>query len=39
MRNTLFTLHKYTGLITGLLLVVIGLSGSLLVFQIGRAHV
>jgi len=35
MRNLLFTLHKYTGLITGLLLVVIGLSGSLLVFHEG----
>ena len=35
MRHMLFVLHKYTGLITGLLLVVIGLSGSLLVFHDG----
>ena len=33
MRQLLFLLHKYTGLIAGLLLVVSGLTGSLLVFH------
>lgn len=33
MRNLLFTLHKYTGLTVGLLLVISGLTGSLLVFH------
>ncbi|GAB3112067.1 PepSY domain-containing protein [Aestuariicella hydrocarbonica] len=33
MRRALFTLHKYAGLTVGLLLAVIGLTGSLLVFD------
>lgn len=33
MRSAFFTVHKYAGLILGLLLVVIGLTGSLLVFD------
>ncbi|MBN8430610.1 PepSY domain-containing protein [Microbulbifer salipaludis] len=33
MRKTLFTLHKYAGLTLGLLLALIGLTGSLLVFD------
>ena len=33
MRQLLFLLHKYTGLIAGLLLVISGLTGSLLVFH------
>ena len=33
MRASLFTLHKYAGLILGLLLSLIGLTGSLLVFD------
>lgn len=33
MRTLLFTLHKYTGLTLGLLLVISGLTGSLLVFH------
>ncbi|MCK0153518.1 PepSY domain-containing protein [Alcanivorax sp. S6407] len=33
MRSLLFTLHKYTGLTLGILLVISGLTGSLLVFH------
>lgn len=33
MRHAFFTIHKYAGLILGLLLAVIGLTGSLLVFD------
>ncbi|SDJ52168.1 PepSY-associated TM helix domain-containing protein [Microbulbifer yueqingensis] len=33
MRKVLFTLHKYAGLVLGLLLSLIGLTGSLLVFD------
>ncbi|MEH2462335.1 PepSY-associated TM helix domain-containing protein [Nostoc sp.] len=33
IRNLIFTLHRYIGFSVGLLLIVIGLTGSLLVFQ------
>ncbi|GAP93906.1 PepSY-associated TM helix domain-containing protein [Leptolyngbya sp. NIES-2104] len=32
-RNTIFTVHRYLGLFVGLILVVVGLTGSLLVFE------
>ncbi|MBE9168790.1 PepSY domain-containing protein [Pleurocapsales cyanobacterium LEGE 06147] len=33
LRNLAFYLHRYLGLIVGLILIIVGLSGSLLVFQ------
>lgn len=33
LRNFMFYLHRYLGFFLGLVLVVIGLTGSLLVFQ------
>ncbi|WP_339669793.1 PepSY-associated TM helix domain-containing protein [Dasania marina] len=33
MRQTMFTLHKYSGLLLGMIIALIGLSGSLLVFD------
>lgn len=33
LRQLAFTLHRYIGLIVGLLLIIVGLTGSLLVFQ------
>jgi uncharacterized iron-regulated membrane protein len=33
LRNLVFTLHRYVGLAVGLLLVIVGLTGSLLVFE------
>lgn len=33
LRNLIFSLHRYLGLFVGLILIVVGLTGSLLVFQ------
>lgn len=33
LRNTVFILHRYLGLVLGLVLIIVGLTGSLLVFQ------
>ncbi|MGI2908683.1 PepSY-associated TM helix domain-containing protein [Tolypothrix sp. VBCCA 56010] len=33
IRNVAFTLHRYLGLVVGLILIIVGLTGSLLVFQ------
>ncbi|WP_017653590.1 PepSY-associated TM helix domain-containing protein [Fortiea contorta] len=33
LRNTVFYLHRYIGLFVGLILIIVGLTGSLLVFQ------
>jgi uncharacterized iron-regulated membrane protein len=32
-RNRIFTLHRYLGLVVGLIAIVVGLTGSLLVFH------
>jgi uncharacterized iron-regulated membrane protein len=33
LRNLVFTLHRYLGLVVGIILVIVGLTGSLLVFE------
>jgi uncharacterized iron-regulated membrane protein len=33
IRNVAFTLHRYLGLVVGIILIIVGLTGSLLVFQ------
>lgn len=33
IRNVAFSLHRYVGLIVGMILIIVGLTGSLLVFQ------
>lgn len=33
LRNLAFTLHRYIGLAVGIILVIVGLTGSLLVFK------
>lgn len=38
LRNLLFPLHRYIGLVVGLLVIVIGLTGSLLVFYHEMDH-
>ncbi|MHC5830904.1 MAG: PepSY domain-containing protein [Nostoc sp.] len=33
LRNRIFTLHRYIGLAVGLILIIVGLTGSVLVFR------